>query len=203
VGRHPRRATRTKVSRPVNRSKTSIPNGRGWLPDQKVCGIAGEQIGEDTGLAQIRAWLADGDIPCPSSKPGAITSQDLRGDYVRHLRSLVPLDEIRPLKVVADAGNGMAWSPRASWPATPARPSCTTSSPVPPRSRSSASTAAGRSAPVSATPTCSRVGHSYMKALMAEHDAAFGGEHSGHYYFRDFWRADTGLLTAMHVLVRR
>jgi phosphomannomutase len=50
------------------------------------------------------------------------------------------------------------------------------------------------------TPVRSRVGHSYMKALMAEHDAAFGGEHSGRYYFRDFWRADTGTLTALHVL---
>jgi phosphomannomutase len=39
-----------------------------------------------------------------------------------------------------------------------------------------------------------------MKALMAEHDAVFGGEHSGHYYFRDFWRADTGVLAALHVL---
>lgn len=49
-------------------------------------------------------------------------------------------------------------------------------------------------------PVRSRVGHSYMKALMAEHDAVFGGEHSGHYYFADFWRADTGMLTALHVL---
>jgi hypothetical protein len=39
-----------------------------------------------------------------------------------------------------------------------------------------------------------------MKALMAEHNAVFGGEHSGHYYFRDFWRADTGMLTVLHVL---
>ncbi|WP_037909548.1 phosphomannomutase/phosphoglucomutase [Actinacidiphila yeochonensis] len=50
------------------------------------------------------------------------------------------------------------------------------------------------------TPVRSRVGHSFMKALMAEHNAAFGGEHSGHYYFREFWRADTGMLTALHVL---
>jgi phosphomannomutase len=50
------------------------------------------------------------------------------------------------------------------------------------------------------TPIRSRVGHSFMKALMGEHDAVFGGEHSGHYYFRDFWRADTGMLTALHVL---
>lgn len=35
---------------------------------------------------------------------------------------------------------------------------------------------------------------------MAQHDVIFGGEHSGHYYFRDFWRADTGMLAAMHVL---
>ncbi|MDQ7991573.1 MAG: phosphomannomutase/phosphoglucomutase [Propionicimonas sp.] len=45
-----------------------------------------------------------------------------------------------------------------------------------------------------------RVGHTYLKALMAEHDAVFGGEHSGHYFFRDFWGADTGMLAALHVI---
>ena len=44
------------------------------------------------------------------------------------------------------------------------------------------------------------VGHTKLKALMAEHNAVFGGEHSGHYYFRDFWGADTGMLAALHVL---
>jgi len=46
----------------------------------------------------------------------------------------------------------------------------------------------------------SRVGHTFVKTLMAEHDAVFGGEHSAHYYFRDFWFADTGMLAALHVL---
>lgn len=46
----------------------------------------------------------------------------------------------------------------------------------------------------------SRVGHTYVKALMASEDAIFGGEHSAHYYFRDFWSADTGMLAALHVL---
>ncbi|GAA3083410.1 hypothetical protein GCM10020000_81950 [Streptomyces olivoverticillatus] len=50
------------------------------------------------------------------------------------------------------------------------------------------------------TPIRSRVGHSFMKALMAKHSAVFGGEHSGHYYFREFWNADTGMLAALHVL---
>ncbi|MGL5863843.1 MAG: phosphomannomutase/phosphoglucomutase, partial [Phycicoccus sp.] len=45
-----------------------------------------------------------------------------------------------------------------------------------------------------------RVGHSFVKAEMARHDAVFGGEHSAHYYFRDFWFADTGMLAALHVL---
>ncbi|GAA1920561.1 phosphomannomutase/phosphoglucomutase [Nocardioides marmoribigeumensis] len=45
-----------------------------------------------------------------------------------------------------------------------------------------------------------RVGHSYIKATMAETGAVFGGEHSGHFYFRDFWRADSGMLAALHVL---
>ena len=49
-------------------------------------------------------------------------------------------------------------------------------------------------------PVRTRVGHSFIKAEMAGNDAVFGGEHSAHYYFRDFWFADTGMLAAMHVL---
>jgi phosphomannomutase len=45
-----------------------------------------------------------------------------------------------------------------------------------------------------------RVGHSFIKARMAETNAVFGGEHSGHFYFRDFWFADSGMLAALHVL---
>jgi phosphomannomutase len=50
------------------------------------------------------------------------------------------------------------------------------------------------------TPVRTRVGHSYIKATMAETGAIFGGEHSGHFYFRDFWRADSGMLAALHAL---
>jgi phosphomannomutase len=46
----------------------------------------------------------------------------------------------------------------------------------------------------------SRVGHSYIKKLMAETGAVFGGEHSGHFYFKDFWRADSGMLAALHAI---
>ena len=46
----------------------------------------------------------------------------------------------------------------------------------------------------------SRVGHSYIKALMAESGAIFGGEHSGHFYFSEFWRADSGMLAALHAI---
>ncbi|WP_233549869.1 phosphomannomutase/phosphoglucomutase [Cellulomonas rhizosphaerae] len=51
-----------------------------------------------------------------------------------------------------------------------------------------------------ATTVRTRVGHSFIKAEMAENDAVFGGEHSAHYYFRDFFFADTGMLAALHVL---
>jgi phosphomannomutase len=50
------------------------------------------------------------------------------------------------------------------------------------------------------TPVRTRVGHSFIKAVMAERGAIFGGEHSGHFYFRDFWFADSGMLAALHVL---
>ena len=49
-------------------------------------------------------------------------------------------------------------------------------------------------------PVRTRVGHSFIKARMAETGAVFGGEHSGHFYFRDFWRADSGMLAALHAL---
>jgi phosphomannomutase len=49
-------------------------------------------------------------------------------------------------------------------------------------------------------PVVTRVGHSFIKATMAQTGAVFGGEHSGHFYFRDFWRADSGMLAALHVL---
>jgi phosphomannomutase len=50
------------------------------------------------------------------------------------------------------------------------------------------------------TPVRTRVGHSFIKAKMAETNAIFGGEHSGHFYFRDFWFADSGMLAALHAL---
>jgi phosphomannomutase len=50
------------------------------------------------------------------------------------------------------------------------------------------------------TPVRTRVGHSFIKQEMATTGAVFGGEHSAHYYFRDFWNADTGMLAALHVL---
>ena len=45
-----------------------------------------------------------------------------------------------------------------------------------------------------------RVGHSFIKARMAETGAVFGGEHSGHFYFREFWNADSGMLAALHTI---
>jgi phosphomannomutase len=49
-------------------------------------------------------------------------------------------------------------------------------------------------------PLKSRVGHSYIKKMMSDHDAVFGGEHSGHFYFKDFWCADSGMLAALHAI---
>jgi phosphomannomutase len=239
----------------------------------KLCRAGAAPVGEDTGLAQIRGWLTAGDIPGPAAVPGTITCQDLLGGYAGHLRSLVPLDGIRTLKVVADAGNGMAgytapavlaglpveliplyFELDGSFPhheANPLEPKnlldCQAAvreagadiglafdgdadrcffvdergEPVPPSAivglvatreltRDPGSAIVHNVITSAAAveiirehggiPVRSRVGHSYMKALMAEHDAVFGGEHSGHYYFRDFWRADTGMLAALHVL---
>ncbi|WP_329316889.1 phosphomannomutase/phosphoglucomutase [Streptomyces sp. NBC_01262] len=239
----------------------------------KLCRAGAAPIGEDTGLALIRGWLEAGDIPAPAARSGAVVRQDLLGRYAAHLGSLVDLTGNRPLKVVADAGNGMAghtvpavfeglpielvplyFELDGTFPnheANPLEPKnlldlqaevlrtgadiglafdgdadrCffvdERGEPVSPSAivglvaarelAKDPGSAVVHNVITSAAavevirehggvPVRSRVGHSYMKALMAEHNAVFGGEHSGHYYFRDFWRADTGMLTALHVL---
>ncbi|KPM51435.1 phosphomannomutase [Frankia sp. R43] len=73
----------------------------------KLCRAGAAPIGQETGLADIRALIEAG-IPEHTGPRGTVTTRDLRDDYARHLRSLVDLTGIRPLTVAVDAGNGMA-----------------------------------------------------------------------------------------------
>ncbi len=212
--------------------------------------------------------------PPPAAETrGTLTEQDLLNDYAAHLHSLVDLAGIRRLRVVVDAGNGMAGHTLpavlggqnlelielfteldGSFPNHPPNPlepenlvdaqravldqqadlalvfdgdadrcfvidergevvnpstitamiasqeldrepggaiviNAITSAAV-------AEIVAARGGKIVIT----KVGHTFVKAAMAEHQAIFGGEHSAHYYFRDFWGADTGMLAALHVL---
>ncbi|MFH8660668.1 phosphomannomutase/phosphoglucomutase [Streptomyces afghaniensis] len=243
----------------------------------KMCRMGAAPVGQDTGLAEIRElverWSESG-APEPAATPGTITGRDTLSDYAAHLRSLVDLTSIRPLKVVVDAGNGMgghtvpevfAGLPLTLVPmyfeldgtfpnheANPLDPANLVDlqkrvreegadlglafdgdadrcfvvdergEPVSP----SAITALVASRELArhggkgtiihnlitswsvpevvaengGTPVRTRVGHSFIKAEMARSGAIFGGEHSAHYYFRDFWNADTGMLAALHVL---
>ncbi|MEU0728804.1 phosphomannomutase/phosphoglucomutase [Streptomyces sp. NPDC006140] len=243
----------------------------------KMCRMGAAPVGQDTGLAEVRElverWSESG-APAQAAKPGTITGRDTLSDYAAHLRSLVDLTSIRPLKVVVDAGNGMgghtvpevfAGLPLTLVPmyfeldgtfpnheANPLDPANLVDlqkrvreeradlglafdgdadrcfvvdergEPVSP----SAITALVASRELArhggkgtiihnlitswsvpevvrehgGTPVRTRVGHSFIKAEMARTGAIFGGEHSAHYYFRDFWNADTGMLAALHVL---
>lgn len=77
----------------------------------KLCRAGAAPVGQDTGLADIRAlvegWAADDAAPLPAEAPGTVTERDTLDDYAAHLLSLVDLSAMRPLKVVVDAGNGM------------------------------------------------------------------------------------------------
>ncbi|MCT7355780.1 phosphomannomutase/phosphoglucomutase [Streptomyces sp. 15-116A] len=243
----------------------------------KLCRAGAAPVGQDTGLAEIRElveqWSESG-APAPAATSGTITRRDTLTDYAAHLRSLVDLTSVRPLKVVVDAGNGMgghtvptvfAGLPLTLVPmyfeldgtfpnheANPLDPANLVDlrkrvreegadlglafdgdadrcfvvdergEPVSP----SAITALVASRELArnggkgtiihnlitswsvpevvkengGTPVRTRVGHSFIKAEMATTGAIFGGEHSAHYYFRDFWNADTGMLAALHVL---
>jgi phosphomannomutase len=239
----------------------------------KLCRAGAAPVGQESGLIEVR-HLAEQGVPERRDGPaGIIRRRDLLGEYARYLRSLVDLSAIRPLRVVVDAGNGMAgltvpavldavpvdvvpmyFELDGTFPnheANPLDPAnlvdvqaqvreegadlglafdgdadrCfvvdENGDPVSPSAvtamvatRELAKVPGGtiihnlitsRAVPEIVTerggvPVRTRVGHSFIKEEMARTEAIFGGEHSAHYYFRDFWRADTGMLAAMHVL---
>ncbi|HEU0170765.1 MAG TPA: phosphomannomutase/phosphoglucomutase, partial [Acidimicrobiales bacterium] len=72
----------------------------------KMCLAGARPVGEDTGLAEIRALAYEG-VPAPPESPGRLDSADLLGDFARHVRSFVDVDALTPLRVVADTANGM------------------------------------------------------------------------------------------------
>lgn len=246
----------------------------------KLCRAGAKPVGQDSGLVIVRTraeQLLD-DLDAIADMPPNVEHVSLLGGYAEHLRALVDLSGIRPLKVVVDAGNGMGgytvpavlgdqllaalpleivpmyFELDGSFPnheanpldpknlvdlqaavrehgadiglafdgdadrcfvvdekGDPVSPSAITAL-VAKRELAKAPGAAVihnliTSAAVpeiiaeaGGEPIRSRVGHSFIKAEMARTNAIFGGEHSAHYYFRDFWFADTGMLAAMHVL---
>ncbi|MBR7743928.1 phosphomannomutase/phosphoglucomutase [Phycicoccus sp. BSK3Z-2] len=255
----------------------------------KLCRAGARPVGQDSGLADIRERaerILAGEVSDPDATKGAVTETDLLPSYAAFLRGLVDLSDVRPLRVVVDAGNGMGGltvpavledaAGLAPLPLTveplyfeldgtfpnheanplepenlrdlqaavrahgadiglafdgdadrcfvvdergePVSPSAITAL-IARREVSRAVADGADAADVSivhnvissrqvaevveatgATPVRTRVGHSFIKSEMARHGAVFGGEHSAHYYFRDFWFADTGMLAAMHVL---
>jgi phosphomannomutase len=242
----------------------------------KLCRAGAAPVGQETGLAEIRATaerFLDEGIPPTPAEPGTRTDRDMLGEYADYLHELVDLSHIRPLTVVADAGNGMAgltvpkvfeglpltldamyFELDGSFPnheANPIEPenvrdlqarvlelkadvglafdgdadrcfvvdekggivapsTITALVAVRELQREPGSVIIHNLITSKAVPEIvrehggkpvrTRVGHSFIKETMAETNAIFGGEHSGHYYFRDFWRADSGMLAALHVL---
>jgi len=240
----------------------------------KMCRANAVPLGMESGLADIRDLvISPRRTPGPT---GEVRTLDLLDAYAAHLLSLVPLTSGRPLKVVVDAGSGMAghtapavfdrlpdgmvdlvpmyfeldgtFPHHEANPIEPANlrdlqdrvvregadiglafdgdadrcflvdergeavsPSALTAL-IASRELSKEPGATvihnlitSRAVPelvreLGGVPVRTRVGHSFIKATMAETDAIFGGEHSGHFYFRDFWRADSGMLAALHAL---
>jgi phosphomannomutase len=238
----------------------------------KLCGPAAKPIGRDTGLTEIRHLVASG-VPACDGAPGTVSRRDVLTGYADHLKTLVDLSGIRPLKVAVDAGNAMGghtvpvvfkglpidivplyFELDGTFPNHEANPIEAENL----RDLQAAVRASGadiglafdgdadrcfvvdergeivspsaitalvavreltkhagasivhnlitsRAVPEiikehGGTPVRTRVGHSFIKQTMAETGAVFGGEHSAHFYFRDFWFADSGMLAALHVL---
>jgi phosphomannomutase len=238
----------------------------------KLCLSGARPIGKESGLLTIERFVNDGS-PIDFRSVGNEIERDMLTEYVDHLLTLVDLSDIRPLKIVIDAGNGMAGH---TAPAVFARLNCEVipmyyeldgtfpnheANPIDPKNlkdlqkavkkhkadiglafdgdadrcflvdetgelvNPSTLTALIAARELAKNPGASiiynlissravveiveesggkairsRVGHSYIKKLMADTGAVFGGEHSGHFYFKDFWRADSGMLAALHAI---
>ena len=240
----------------------------------KMAQAFAKPIGRDSGLDFIRGILVNGNYAeLDKNKKGKVVFQDLLVEYAQFLNELVDCKNIRPLKVVIDAGNGMAGhtAPKifanlplevipmffeldGTFPNHEANPIDAANlvdlqasvlankadlglafdgdadrcflvdekgRVVDPSLLSALiaqreiiknpgasiiySLISSRIVPeiISANggrPLRSRVGHSFIKAMMAESGAVFAGEHSGHFYFDQFWGADSGALAALHTL---
>lgn len=238
----------------------------------KLCLSGARPIGKETGLLAIEHFVRNG-MPVAMRPAGKETTEDLLQDYADYLHKLVSFKGNRPLKIVIDAGNGMAgftapaiferlgaeiiplyfeldgnFPNHEANPIDPANlrdlqksvlknkadiglafdgdadrcflvdekgetvdPSLLTAL-ISSRelakhpgatiihSLISSRTVVEVINELGGVPVRSRVGHSYIKALMAETGAIFAGEHSGHFYFKDFWRADSGALAALYAL---
>ena len=252
----------------------------------KLCRAGARPVSEDSGLVELRVLaerILAGEALAPVAEPGSVTRREMLAEYAAFLRGLVDLSAIRPLKVVVDAGNGMAGltvpavlGTEAGLPALalevvplffeldgtfpnheanplepenlrdlqaavvehgadlglafdgdadrcfvvdergePVNPSAVTAlvglaeverekaegrEPVIIHNLITSRVVPDLVTAAGGRTVRTRVGHSFIKAQMAEHGAVFGGEHSAHYYFRDFFYADTGMLAALHVL---
>lgn len=240
----------------------------------KLCLSGAEPVGADTGLADIRATVEKGElVPVPEAERGKVSEKDVLAGYAAKVRSFVELDELRPLRVVADVANGMGGlvvpavfdglpfsldvlypeldGNFPNHPADPIQPAnlrdlqarilelgadvglafdgdadrcflvddkaqpvsgSTTTAIVAkamlekyPGSTVLYNLICSKAVPEviresGGIPVMTRVGHSFIKAVMAETGAVFGGEHSGHYYFRDNYRADSGSIAAVVAL---
>ncbi|MBV9707340.1 MAG: phosphomannomutase/phosphoglucomutase [Chloroflexi bacterium] len=238
----------------------------------KCCRAQAFPISLDTGLANIRDLALSGNFAVPTRK-GEILKRDVTDDYVKHVLSFIDVKTIKPLKVVADAGNGMAGMilPRVfkhlpcelvplyfeldgrfpNHPASPIEPEnmhdlqkkvretgadlgvafdgdADRMFPVDehgaivdgsmvtaivsnsllrryPGSTILYNLIVSKSVPelinkLGGKGIRTRVGHSFIKEEMRQYNAIFGGEHSGHFYFRDNWYADSGLIAFLIIL---
>ena len=238
----------------------------------KLCLSGARPIGKESGLLTIEKLVREG-VPVSMRPVGLESRKEMLKEYVDHLLTLVDLSNIRKLKIVVDAGNGMAghtapavferinsevtemyYELDGTFPnheANPideenlkdlmkmvkkkgadiglafdgdadrcflvdengnaVNPSLLTAliadrelkkKPGSPIIYNLISSRAVREVVEEngGKPLRSRVGHSFIKAMMAESGAIFGGEHSGHFYFAEFWRADSGMLAALHAI---
>src|SRR5919107_4957253 len=74
----------------------------------KLCRENAIALSGEEGIFQIRDLITSGKLPEPSDTPGSVEEGDVAVDYAKHCLSFINTEDLRPLKIVVDAGNGMA-----------------------------------------------------------------------------------------------
>src|SRR5918998_117889 len=177
----------------------------------KLCREDAIALSGEQGIGQIRDLIVSGKLPEPAKYAGSVEESDIAEDYAEHCLTFIDTEGLRPLKIVVDAGNGMAgkmlppiferlpfeyvpmyFELDGSFPNHPPNP-------IEPENVKDLQERVREENADFGVAFDGDADRCFIVNEKRERDAAFGGEHSAHFYFRDNFFADSGIIAMLTV----